>query len=365
MPTAVATIDLEALRSNARNIIRWAAPARVIAVVKADAYGHGAVRVTRALTEVGIDFFAVATVEEGVELREAGIDDRILVMGALLPHEVHRYLEHGLDATIGSEAGLQAVLGLNAKPELRVHLKIDTGMGRIGLDPESARSVLPDLRSAQGAELVALSSHLSSADADDLSFSNFQLDRFAEALAEEDLSGLSVHIANTEGLARLENAFRPFSSAMVRIGIGLYGCPIRPDAREALGLIPVMTVRALVTNLKRVEPGTPISYNRRWTADRETTIATVGIGYADGYRRSMAGAAEVAVAGRRHPVVGVICMDMIMVDLGPDPVDIGIGDAVILFGQGGPDVSEVAGWAGTISYEITSCLGPRVERRYE
>ena len=151
---------------------------------------------------------------------------------------------------------------------------------------------------------------------------------------------------------------------MVRIGIGLYGCPIRPDSRASLGVEPIMTLDAVVINVKNAPAGTSISYNGRWTADHSTTIDTVGIGYADGYLRSLGGRGMVGINGRLCPVVGTICMDMIMVDIGPGVVDATPGDRAILFGRGGPDVSEVAEWADTIAYEITSGLGPRVEHQY-
>jgi alanine racemase len=173
-----------------------------------------------------------------------------------------------------------------------------------------------------------------------------------------------VHVENTEGLARSQFPTSEFGSVMARLGIGLYGCPNRPDTRRSLGLEPVMTLTAQITNIKEVEPGTPISYNRRWIADRRTHVATVGIGYADGYPRSLRGKAEVGVANHRCPVVGTICMDMIMVDLGPEPPVVSVGHDVVLFGRGGPDVSEVANWADTISYEVVCGLGRRIERQF-
>jgi alanine racemase len=214
-------------------------------------------------------------------------------------------------------------------------------------------------------ELVGVSTHLASADADDLAETVEQIECFNDTLEGETIDDLVVHIANTEGLARVSSAYEPFRNAMVRIGIGLYGCPIRPDSREVLGVEPVMTLRALVTNVKTVDVGTRISYGGRWIAERETIIATVGIGYADGYFRSLRGRATAGVNGTLRRVVGTICMDMIMIDLGPEASDVAVGDPVTLFGIGGPDVSEVAAWANTITYEITSALGTRVERRYD
>jgi len=240
-------------------------------------------------------------------------------------------------------------------------------MGRLGLDPSEARTALRRLRLAVNVELVGVLTHLASADADDLSDAARQVECFNDALEGESTDDLIIHIANTEGLARISAAYEPFTNAMVRIGIGLYGCPIRQASRKALGVQPVMTLRARVTNIKTVQPGTPISYNAQWIAQKETTIATLGIGYADGYPRSISNRAMAGVNGERHPVVGTICMDMIMIDLGAEckRLDVAVGDWVTLFGVDGPDVSEVAGWADTITYDITSGLGERVERRYD
>ncbi len=365
MSTAYASIDLGTLCSNARSIMERADHAGLMAVIKADAYGHGAVQVGRALRDIGVDFFAVATVDEAVTLREDGITSHILVMSSLMPLSIARYKRYALDATIGSSSALEAVCRTDAPAGLRVHLKIDTGMGRLGLQPPYVRDALHRLRSAVNVELVGVSTHLASADADDLADTEIQIERFNDTLGGETIDDLVVHIANTEGLARVSLAYEPYANAMVRIGIGLYGCPIRRDSREVLGVKPVMTLRALVTNIKTVEAGTPISYNGRWIADRETTIATLGIGYADGYFRSLQGRAMAGVNGTLCRVVGTICMDMIMIDLSPEPADVAVGDPVTLFGKGGPDVSEVAAWANTTTYEIISGLGARIERRYD
>ncbi len=347
--------------------MEMAGRAGLMAVVKADAYGHGAVPVALALRDIGVDFFAVATADEGAALRTAGVENRILVMTSLIPSSIPRYGRYALDATIGSSAALNAVCDGLLSDRLRVHLKIDTGMGRLGLQPADAGVALHRLRSAPNVELVGVSTHFASADADDLSATVRQVECFNDALAGESIDDLIVHVANTEGLVRVSAAYEPFGNAMVRIGIGLYGCPNRQDSREALGVRPIMILRARVINIQTVPPGTPISYGARWISQKETRIATLGIGYADGYPRSLHNRAMASVNGMRLPVVGTICMDMIMVDLGAgrERVDLGVGDWVTLFGNDGPDVSEVARWADTITYEIICGLGARVERRYD
>jgi alanine racemase len=365
MKSATASIDRSELRQNALNLMRKADPARLMAVVKADGYGHGGSEVAKALKEVGVDFFAVATLEEGIALREAGIRDRILVMGALMPGSIDQYTQHELEATVGSHEGLDDAESNAGGSPLRAHLKIDTGMGRIGLQPQDAAEAMRRLRSAPNVDLKGLSTHLASADDDDLRFSERQVERFNNAIMSEGVADLEVHIANTEGLARVPSAYKPYPLALVRVGIGLYGCPIRADTRRDLGVSPILRVATKVTHVKQVPTGTPISYNGRWTAEKATHIATVGMGYADGYPRALIGRASVGIGGVRHPVVGTICMDMIMVDLGPGQPEVEVGDEVVLFGPGGPDVSEVARWAGTITYEITTGLGMRVRRSYQ
>ena len=364
-----ATVDLDALRHNVRVLQARADGADLMAVVKADAYGHGAVPVARVLHDEGVRHFAVARPAEAVQLREAGCSDRILVLGAPFTDDLSVYTRYDLDATVASPAAATAACrhGRPARP-LRVHVKVDTGMGRIGLSPEEAPAVLSRLAAAPGITLAGVWTHFATADEPDSAFARTQLARF-EALLE-NLEGPieHVHAANTGALLTIGARAHGFSSPLVRTGIGLYGLAASPALHGRIDLRPVMHLRARVTHLKTVSPGTPISYGAEWRAPRPTRIATLGIGYGDGYPRLGSGRAAVRIGGEERPVVGTICMDMCMVDLGrpdqPLAQTIEVGEEATIFGPDGPTLYDVAEWAETIPYEICSGLSPRVPRRY-
>lgn len=346
--------------------------AELMAVVKADAYGHGAVPVTQTLHEEGVRHFAVARIGEAVRLREAGLTDRILVLGAPLPDQLSVFTTHNLDATVASPEVADAVChhGSPAQP-IRVHVKVDTGMGRIGLSPETAPDVLSQLSTAPGVTLAGVWTHFATADEPESPFAQTQLDRFRAVLDASDLpqsfSG-HVHAANTGALLTIGTRTQAFPAPLVRTGIALYGLTATADLHERIDLRPAMTLRARVTHLKTVRPGTPISYGARWRATRPTRIATLGIGYGDGYPRLCSGRGTVRIAEHERPLVGAICMDMCMVDLGPPDhspaADVTVGDEAVLFGPSGPTPYDVAEWAETIPYEICCGISPRVPRRY-
>lgn len=339
-------------------------------VVKADAYGHGAVPVARALQEEGIRRFAVANLPEALELREAGFEEPIQVFAAPLADYLPAYAAHDLGVTVSSPAVAEAVIRTAQEGEsLRVHVKVDTGMGRVGVSPTEAAAVVERLADARGVHLDGLWTHLSSADEEDLSFTHRQLDRFDAVVDAVGHHAAHVHVANSAGLLALPRRTTRYRHPIVRIGLALYGLAPRPGMPGTEDLLPVLGLSSLVTHVKTVEPGTPVSYGRTWHADRTTRIATVGAGYADGYPRLVSNRAVVGINGRRYPVVGAVCMDMFMVDLGPpastsvgSPVE--AGTEVVLFGAGGPSTDEVAAWAETITYEICTGVGPRVPRQY-
>ncbi len=367
-----ATVDLAALRHNVRVLQARADGADLMAIVKADAYGHGAVPVARVLREEGIRHFAVARPSEAVRLREAGLTDRILVLGAPFRDQLSVYTSHDLDATIASPAAAEAACrhGRSAQP-MRVHAKVDTGMGRIGLSPEEAPEVISRLAGAPGVTLAGIWTHFATADEPESAFAQTQLNRFRAMLDELDLSPTfsgRVHAANTGALLTIGARAHDFSAPLVRTGIALYGLAATADLHTRIDLRPVMTLRARVTHLKTVEPGTPISYGAHWRAPRTTRIATLGVGYGDGYPRLCSGRATVRLAGEDRPIVGSICMDMCMVDLGPPDQppasNVHVGDDAVLFGPSGPTLYDVADWAETIPYEICCGISPRVPRRY-
>lgn len=367
-----ATVDLAALRHNVRVLQDRADGTDLMAVVKADAYGHGALPVTRVLHDEGVRHFAVARPAEGMRLRKAGLSDRILVLGAPIRDQLSVYTTHDLDATISSPETASAAYrhGRPSNP-IRVHVKVETGMGRIGLAPEEAPEVISRLSDAAGVTLAGVWTHFATADRPESPFAQTQLDRFEAVMNEindpHPFSG-RVHAANTGALLTIGAQAHNFSAPLVRTGIALYGLTASSELRNHIDLRPVMTLRARVTHLKTVAPGTPVSYGAQWQASRRTRIATLGVGYGDGYPRLCSGRATVRIAGEKRPVVGTICMDMSMVDLGPPgqspAADVEVGDEAILFGPSGPTLYDVAEWAETIPYEVCCGISPRVPRRY-
>ena len=367
-----ATVDLAALRHNVRVLQDQADGADLMAIVKADAYGHGAVPVAEVLRDEGVRHFAVARPAEGVRLREAGLTDQILVLGAPFPDQLSVYTTHDLDATISSrEAAAAACRHGQPSQPIRVHVKVDTGMGRIGLSPKEAPATISQLAEAPGVTLAGIWTHFATADEPESTFAQTQLRRFEDVLGDLDLPPSfagRVHAANTGALLTIGARAHDFSSPLVRTGIALYGLAATAELHTRLDLQPVMTLSARVTHVKTVEPGTSISYGARWRASRRTRIATLGVGYGDGYPRLCSGRATVRIAGEDRPIVGTICMDMCMVDLGPPDqppaAGVEVGDEAVLFGPAGPTLYDVAGWADTIPYEICCGISPRVPRRY-
>lgn len=367
-----AAVDLGALRHNVRTLQDRADGANLMAVVKADAYGHGAIPIAKVLREEGVRHFAVARPAEGVRLREAGLGERILVLGAPFPDQLSVYTTHDLDVTISSpEAAKAACQHGSPNQPLRTHVKVDTGMGRIGLSPEDATAVIPRLFEAPGVTLAGIWTHFATADEPESAFAQAQLSRFESILdtlkPPESFSG-RVHAANTGALLTIGARAHDFSSPLVRSGIALYGLAATPELHDRIDLRPVMTLKARVTHVKTVEPGTPVSYGATWRAPQTTRIATLGVGYGDGYPRLCSGRATVRVGGNDRPVVGTICMDMCMVNLGPPDqqpaTEVEVGDEAVLFGPPGPSLYDVADWAETIPYEICCGISPRVPRHY-
>jgi len=345
-----------------------------MAIVKADAYGHGAVPVARTLWEEGIRHFAVARPAEAIQLREAGLSAPILVLSAPFPDDLSVYAEHDLDMTVSSpEAATAACQYGTPERPFRVHAKVDTGMGRIGLHPDDAPATIEQLAEAPGVRLAGVWTHFATADEPGSAFAEAQLSRFEAVLdalddAPTDIHPDHVHAANTGALLTLDGRVLRFAAPLVRTGIALYGLTAAPALAERVDLRPVMRLRARVTHLKTVPPDTPISYGATWRAPRRSRIATLGVGYGDGYPRLCSGRASVRIGGAQCPIVGSICMDMCMVDLGPPdrPLaqSVTVGDEATLFGADRPTLYDVADWAETIPYEICCDLSPRVPRRY-
>ena len=326
-------------------------------VVKADAYGHGAVPVARVLEAEGVRRLAVATVPEAVELRKAGLESRILVLGAPLPAFLPAYERHGLEAVVSSLEVADAVVGRG----VAVHVKVDTGMHRLGIPPEQAGATVGALLEA-GVAVEAVWTHLATADAADPSFALEQVQHFDAAL-EAVPDSVRVHVANGPAHVRLPRVTsRP---ALVRLGGVLYGLRSDPAmAPSTAYLRPAMRLVTRVVHLQTVPAGETVSYGRTWTAPRPTRIATLAVGYADGLPRALSNAGTVGLEAPdpvRRPIVGRVCMDMMMVAL-EDEDAVEVGDDAVVFGAGGPSAERQAGAAGTISYELTCSVAPRVPR---
>ncbi len=360
-----AIIDLDAIASNYRFIAARVAPRPVYAVVKADAYGHGAAPVAARLAREGADRFAVANPEEGAALRRAGIAGEILVLSRVDPEDVPRLAAYGLTPALYDAEQAEAIAARTsaASAPLAVHLELDTGMGRAGFRPEELDFVIALLRRAPGLRLAGTFANLSRADDPSSAETRLQVERLragASRLREAGVAPGLVHAANSAAILGAEPAWLD----AVRPGLALYGVAPR-ESREAAALSPAMTVEARVTSVRRVPAGTPLGYGGRFVTDRETTVAVLPIGYHDGFRRSFSGRIAVLLGGKRAPVVGAVSMDVTLVDTTDTPAR--RGDRAVCLGKDGGDAItawELAAAANTIPYEILCGIGPRVPRVY-
>lgn len=363
-----AVIHLDHLRHNAAELQRLAKPATLVAVVKANAYGHGASQVAQTLASIGVHRFAVATLPEGIALRKAGITAPIHVFGAPLPEYLPAFAAYRLEMTVSSAAIAREVIARAQTGETcSVHIKVDTGMGRIGLASAEAAPVIADLLAAPNVTVAGIWTHFATADQVNDAFARYQWTMFQDLIASLSLSDTTfVHATNSGALHWLQESFN-HPRALIRSGIALYGISEAKEDTCRVALRPTMTLRSRVVHVKTVPADTSISYGRRWTAPDERIIATVGAGYADGYRRVLTNRASVQIGQHRYPVAGTVCMDMFMVDLGTPPgpgATVAVGDTVTLFGEQGPSAHEVAAWAETIPYEIFCGVSTRVPRIY-
>ena len=362
-----AIVDLDALRANLALLRARTAPGvALMAAVKADAYGHGLLPVARALAAAGVEAFGVATATEALALRADGLPQEVLVF-APLREGIAELVAHDVALTVAHPGDLRAIETARAQAPARVHVKVDTGMGRVGVAPHDAPALVAAVARAPHAGLEGVWTHLASADEPDVAVAggttDRQLEAFAELLARLARDGLRprwAHAANSAGLLERPEGHHD----LVRPGIALYGQAPSPwiGARHP-GLRPVLRLDAPVTFVKRVPAGTPISYGGTWTAPRDTVVATLRMGYADGYPRALSSRAEAAHRGRRVPVVGRVCMDQLMIDLGPEGAA-EVGERVELLGGAAPSAASLADAAGSFVYELLTGIGPRVVRRY-
>lgn len=339
------------------------AATRVMAVLKADAYGHGAVTLAPIALQSGADAIGVSSIEEGLSLREAGVTAPILLLGGVYPLENFALaLGARLTPTVASLESAQhlaAIAEVTGQPA-SFHLKIDTGMGRLGVSPAGARTVLSWVATQPNLRIAGIYSHFASADSDP----EFTAQQLRDFLTVRDMArtlgfkDAVFHIANSAGAMSAVDS----RLDMVRPGIALYGAP-PVMVPKGPALRPVLTWRTKIVFLKRVSPGTTISYGRRFRADREIEVATLPVGYADGIPRAAFGRAQVLIKGVRRPILGVVTMDHVMVDV--TGADVDVGDDVVLIGRQGDGeitVEDWASWADTISYEIFCGISKRVPR---
>jgi alanine racemase len=368
LPT-YATINLTALAHNLSCIKRSLSPGcEIMAVVKANAYGHGAAETARAFARQGIKRFAVASLDEGIALRQAGLSGSIVVLGALFEEQMFDLIAHQLTPVVSDGRILPALAkAAHSHPApYPVHLKVETGMGRLGFSPEELLAFLDNPLLKKPLQVEGLMTHLSDADGADSTFTERQLGSFNALLEQIRLRGLTVplvHAANSAAIVRFPDAH--FS--LVRPGIMLYGYHTLPATVPAPDLKPVLSLRTTVAQLRTIPQGGTVSYNGTFVATRQTRIAVLPIGYADGYSRQLSHRGSVLIQGRRAPIVGLVCMDMIMVDV-TDLAPVQVGEIATLIGQQGEEsiwADEVAAWINTIPYEILCGIGSRVPRIYE
>jgi alanine racemase len=366
---ALARVNLAAIERNVARLAAGLAPgARLCAVVKGDGYGHGAVQCAAAALVGGAASLAVATADEAAELRAAGIQAPVLVLGAVSDQELPVALAAGAQLVAWTERFVQAVAARGPGPDglpVRMHVKLDTGMGRLGTrEPGQALAVAETvLAAAPALELAGAMTHFATAD-EDPEFLAVQLERFRPFAAElrRRTPGLTVHAANSA--ATLREPASHFD--LVRCGIAIYGCDPMHEDPASWGLEPALELTSYVAAVKRARPGDSAGYGRRWIAERETWLATIPIGYADGIRRALANNCDVIIAGRRHPLVGMVSMDNITVDLGHDAVVRPGAPAVIIGarGEARQTAEELARRIGTINYEVLCGISRRVPRAY-
>jgi alanine racemase len=369
---ALASVNLAAIERNIGHLRSQLNPgSEFCAVVKADAYGHGAVPVAHAALAAGARWLAVATAEEAAELRRGGIIARILVMGAISPEELPMALNARADVVAWSEAFVddlaRAVASIARDRPARVHVKLDTGMGRLGTRVGAdAEAIAEAIIASPALELVGVMTHFATADDDDTEFTELQIARFTPFVQtlRELAPGLCVHAANSAGTLR--HPAGHFD--LVRCGIAIYGGDPANGDPDAWGLDPALTLDSYVAAVKPAQAGDSSGYGRTFISERDTWIGTLPIGYADGVRRALSNNCDVLIGGRRYPLVGNVSMDNITVDLGPGGGDaVAVGERGRIIGRDGEErqtVEELARRIGTINYEITCGISRRVPRFY-
>lgn len=358
-------VNLSRLKQNIENIRAHVAPAKVMAVLKANAYGHGVDGVAPFIAPFA-DYIGVALVEEGIHLRELGIDKPILVMGGTLPEQIPDFIKHDLTLAASSMELLneaEEIAGA-AKTKLKVHLKIDTGMERIGVHEYEAESFIESSEACSHLDIEGIFTHFANSEAPDLQHARLQLERFQDVLSIYEKRSMPLprirHAANSGAVLNFPESYFD----MVRPGVMFYGVYPGRNVKRVIDVKPALTWRSQVTFSKVTRPGRPVSYGSLWQAESPVRIVTVPCGYADGYFRRMTNQARVIVNGKKYPQVGRICMDQFMVNLADD--DAKVGDEIILLGEAASGekitVEDFAEWTGTNEYEVMTNISARVPR---
>lgn len=358
-------INTSALRHNYRQLKKMAGDREILGVVKANAYGHGATQVARVLASEGVRVFGVASVEEGIELRRSGIAGRIICFGGALGAQAQDLLEFGIEPIVFNAESVRTLAHQShaSAKALRIHLKVDTGMGRLGVPMKDFKSLLQLISECSGLSLASVMSHLASADEPDPTPTDTQIKNFAkmEKIVAEIYPKTPVfHFSNSAALIDQKMA----DTQWVRPGIAMYGAYPNSRFKEKLDLKPVMTWRTQIISLKDFPAQSPLSYGGTFVTQRPSKIAILPVGYADGYSRAFSNKGVMLVRGKRVPVVGRVCMDLTLLDV-TDLTSVEIGDEVLLLGSQGDETlraEELANLIGTISYEIFCGISSRVPR---
>ncbi len=362
-----ADINLAAIKHNIQQHLNIIGPQNdLMAVVKANGYGHGAIPVFKTAIELGINWAGVSSAEEAIELRKEGIQSNILLMGGWYPEAIPTFFKYNITPSVSSEIQAEK-LNNYAKEQhssIRVHIKLETGMGRLGFSESQLSEFLKSLKNYQYLDIEGVFSHLSSADEDSCEFSKKQLDKFEKMVAylkqKTDLKW--VHIANSAGTSSVSSGI----SNLCRLGISMYGQPTSELIAKKINLKEAITWKTAIAHLQRYPKDHPISYNRTFHTKKDSQIATLCVGYADGYSRHLSNKGFVLVRGQRVPIVGRVCMDMFMIDVSTIE-NVALYDEVILIGRQGDEyisATEMASWIGTINYEVVCNISARVPRHY-
>ncbi len=359
-------INLKTLAENFKKIKEHVSPAKVMPILKANAYGHGLVRTAQLMEELKADYLGVAVLEEGILLREVGIKMPVLVLGGILGNQVPLFLKHNLTITAHSIEKLKQIdeTAAQMKTKAKVHLKIDTGLERIGVHYYNAENFLDVSLKCKNIEVEGVFSHFANSESEDLTHAKLQIERFLEVISffeKRSLKNPLRHFSNSGAILQLPEA----NLDMVRPGIMLYGVYPSAGVKKTVEVKPALTWKSSVVYFKVIKAGHPVGYGSTWQSDHDIRSVTVPVGYGDGYMRSMSSKAEVLLNGRCYPVIGAISMDQIVVNIENDSAY--NGDEVILIGNGKKNsitVEKLAEWAGTIPYEILTSINTRVPRVY-